>query len=165
MADFDFLNTGSTESWQGFGTPTTPNAPTPKFQSKYLNNLDNQEYDFMNIGDGTNMNMPTIPNIGGADAWNPSQWDKAMGYTNPMTGAKSGGYVSPMLGLAQGAMQTWLGLKELNLAEDQLDFDRHAFSKNFDAQKTTTNAELASRQKRAGDRNINNKDLFSARVK
>lgn len=167
--DWNFLKPDS--EWGGLsnfsgGDPITPMKTPMSFDAQYLNDMPaSPGYDFMGMsgGGGKGFQMPTIPTPG-ADTFKPTFMQQAFGYKDPKTGTDFGGYATPALGLAQGAMKTWLGLKQLGIAEESLSFEKEAFSKQFGAQRTLTNAELESRQRRAADRNIENKDLFSARV-
>jgi len=61
-------------------------------------------------------------------------------------GSSTTGIVSPMAGLATGAMNAYVGLQKLNLAKDTLKFQKDSFSKQFENQRTLTNAQLRDRQ-------------------
>lgn len=54
--------------------------------------------------------------------------------------------------MALGGLQTgfgiFQGMKQLDLAKDQLDFQKKAFEKNYAAQRQGTNTQLRDRQKR-----------------
>jgi len=72
-------------------------------------------------------------------------------------GANTGGMFSDMTGpewgnLALGGIQTlgglYMGKKQLDMAKDQLDFQKRAFEKNYAAQRQRTNTQLRDRQKR-----------------
>ena len=71
-----------------------------------------------------------------------------LGGTNK-DGSSSTGAAMPALQLASGAMKTWLGLKQLGVAEDTLDFQKDAFSKQFLRQEQGLEAEYANRKARA----------------
>ena len=62
-------------------------------------------------------------------------------------GVKTPGWGSAALGIGQGLMGAYLGMKQYGLAKDTLKFNKEMFSKNYDAQKRTTNASLEDRQK------------------
>lgn len=67
---------------------------------------------------------------------------------NPTTGAKTGQGVGGMaLGAAQGLLGAYMGMKQYGLAKDQFGESKRQFGLNFDAQKRTTNAALADRQR------------------
>jgi len=102
---------------------------------------------------GTNSIMDSIP-TGGIDTgldiakkpFEASWMDNAFGFTNPDNGYKTGGWASPVLQTATAGMNAYLGLQQLNLMKDNLAFQKDAFSKQFENQRTTTNTQLADRQ-------------------
>ena len=57
------------------------------------------------------------------------------------------GWGMPALGAAQGAFNAWLGMKQYGLAKQQLAEGKNQFGLNYDAQRTTTNAQLEDRQR------------------
>lgn len=59
-----------------------------------------------------------------------------------------GGWVSPVANLALGGFKAYTGYKQLQNMEDTLSFQKDAFSKQFENQRTLTNANLADRQAR-----------------
>ncbi len=56
------------------------------------------------------------------------------------------GWANTGLGVANAALGAWSGMQQLDLAKEQLAFQKDAFAKNWDAQKKTTNSALADRQ-------------------
>lgn len=76
----------------------------------------------------------------------PTFADNLFGYKDPKTGYSFGGYAAPILNTATAGMNAYLGLKQLGLMKDNLAFQKDAFSKQFEAQRTTTNTELRDRQ-------------------
>lgn len=52
------------------------------------------------------------------------------------------------IGAVKGLADSWLALQQLNLGEDQLAFQKDAFNKQYENQRTLTNAELEDRQRR-----------------
>ena len=50
------------------------------------------------------------------------------------------------LGAGQALFGAWDGMRNYNLQRDQLAFSKDAFAKNWDAQRKTTNSQLADRQ-------------------
>ena len=92
-----------------------------------------------NTTDFKNIN---IPGGGGAAA-------SGGGFMNTMFGnAKTGvgGMAPGLIGLATAGMNTYLGLKQLGVAKDTLKFQKNAFSKQFEAQRSTINTQLRDRQ-------------------
>ena len=57
-------------------------------------------------------------------------------------GSKTMGWGGLALGVANTGLNTWLGMKQLDAAEDQLAFQKNSFNKNYAAQKTTANEQL-----------------------
>ncbi len=51
-----------------------------------------------------------------------------------------------MLNMGSSLLNGYLGFKQLGLAEDNLNFQKDAFSKQFENQRTLTNSELRDRQ-------------------
>jgi hypothetical protein len=80
------------------------------------------------------------------------------GKTTMGANGSSGGFMDNMLGKdgwgnlalsgVSAGLQGFMGMKQLALAKDQLDFQKQAFNKNYGAQKQTTNTQLRDRQRR-----------------
>lgn len=77
--------------------------------------------------------------------------------SNPLASANGGegmnflgadGWGNLALGGLEAGFGAYTGLKQLDIAKDQLDFQKSAFNKNYNAQKQTTNTNLRDRQKR-----------------
>lgn len=62
-------------------------------------------------------------------------------------GTQTLGVASPLIGLGKGIMDGYLGLQNLELARDSFEFQKDAFSKQFENQRTLTNAQLRDRQR------------------
>lgn len=73
-------------------------------------------------------------------------WDGLLGGTNA-DGTKSNGWGSAALGLIQGLGGAYMGMKQYGLAKEQLQFSKDAFNKNYEAQKSMTNASMEDRQR------------------
>ena len=84
---------------------------------------------------GTTSNLPMAAG-GGGEA---GMFDNFLG---------EDGWGNMALGGANAAIQGYMGFKQLGLAKDQLDFQKKAFEKNYNAQKQSTNTQLRDRQKR-----------------
>lgn len=67
---------------------------------------------------------------------------------DPKTQTKQLGLADYGLSGLQTLGGLYFGMKNLGLAQDQLDFSKDSFFKNWEAQKATTNAELSDRQAR-----------------
>lgn len=83
---------------------------------------------------------PTIstPGVDKGSSW--SLWG------GKVDGQDTNSIVGTGLGLAGAGLDAYLGLKQLGVAEDALDFQKGAFSKQFGAQKALTEASLRDRQ-------------------
>ena len=81
----------------------------------------------------------------------PSLWDQfssAPWFNKPdKNGGTEQGKFAPMLGAAQGIFNGWLGMQQLGHARNQLNEGKQQFALNYDAQRTTTNAQLEDRQR------------------
>jgi len=99
------------------------------------------------LGGNQNRNSPNIPGLGQVN-------NQGLSHTTDVLGdsLNIGNGLSGMEKFQVGAkglnsiLQGFLGLKQLNLANDQLKFQKDAFNKNFDSQRRLTNAELRDRQ-------------------
>lgn len=91
---------------------------------------------------------PAASSLGSTFAsWLPSEdtMRTLFGGTNPETGFQSSGIVSP---LAQGLgslFQGWTGMQQLDLARDQLNFQKNAFNTNLRNQTQAYNTALEDR--------------------
>jgi len=105
------------------------------------------EYGFVHPTDGVNP-VGAAAAGGGGFMGGISDWfndNSFLGSTKD--GVKTPGWGSAALGIGQGLMGAYLGMKQYGLAKDTLKFNKEMFSKNYDAQKRTTNASLEDRQK------------------
>lgn len=66
------------------------------------------------------------------------------------SGLQTQGIVAPTLGAASGLAQTWLGFQNLGLAKENLAFQKDAFSKQFENQRSLTNQNIADRERSRG---------------
>ena len=57
------------------------------------------------------------------------------------------GWGMPALQIGSAGLKAFMGMKQLGLAEDILDFQKDSFSKQFENQRTLTNAQLEDRQR------------------
>ena len=80
----------------------------------------------------------------------PSAWDNflsgMLGKTNDKN-IKTDGWGGLALGAAQGIGNAFMGMQQYGLAKDSLENSKQQFAKNYEAQKTTTNAALEDRQR------------------
>lgn len=58
------------------------------------------------------------------------------------------GWGNLALGGANTLLNGYMGFKQLGMAKDQLDFQKKAFQKNYEAQRSQINTQLRDRQKR-----------------
>jgi len=61
-------------------------------------------------------------------------------------GKNSTGWMNPMLGAAQSGVQLWQGMQQLDMAREQMAFQKEAFAKNWANQVQTANTRMADRQ-------------------
>jgi hypothetical protein len=74
-----------------------------------------------------------------------SWWD-SFASSKSADGSMTTGWGGPALGIANTGMNAYLGLQNLKLAKDSLKFQKDSFSKQFENQRTLTNAQLRDRQ-------------------
>lgn len=79
---------------------------------------------------------------GSGNFWDKINWFDKTG----VNGVKEQGMLLPALGTAQGLFNAWMGMKQYGLAKEQLAEGKRQFGLNYDAQRTTTNAQLQDRQ-------------------
>lgn len=119
-------------------------------------NLADGGYDSFNL-DPVSPNVgawqPAVPGMGTAPMTNGgggpnvpmgNWWDGMLGKTE--NGVTTQGWGGMALGAASGLTSAYLGMKQYGLAKDTLKHNKEMFSKNFDAQRRTTNASLQDRQ-------------------
>lgn len=114
--------------------------------NQFTGNPDNNPISF--AGDANSiLDSPAMDVAGGTSkgAFAPTFSQQLMGYKDP-NGISFGGYASPLLQTATAGMNAYLGLKQLGLARDTLDFQKQAFSQQFEAQRKGINTELQDRQ-------------------
>jgi len=88
-----------------------------------------------------------VPDGGGDTSYTGNGLFTALfGGKNTKTGFQTSGMISPIASLLGSGAQAWLGGKQVGLAEDTLDFQKDAFSRQFNNQATLTNASLRDRQ-------------------
>ena len=92
-------------------------------------------------------NNPMAGMGGGGVASGPSFMQGMLGYTDEATGMKNNGWGSAALGLIQGLGGAYMGMKQYGLAKEQLQFSKDSFNKNYEAQKSMTNASMEDRQR------------------
>lgn len=75
----------------------------------------------------------------------PSFMEGLTGYTKA-DGTKVNGWGMPALGAANSLLNGWIGLEQLGVAKKSLKEQKRQFDMNWEAQKTSTNRQLADRQ-------------------
>lgn len=91
---------------------------------------------------------PALGNTEINSDFSPTMWQRFTGWTDPTSHIKTLGMASPLVNLAQTGINAYLGLKNLSVAEDTLDFQKDAFSKQFEIQRKNINRQLRDRQAR-----------------
>jgi hypothetical protein len=78
-----------------------------------------------------------------------SNWLKSTGAigSTDAKGIKTDGWGGLALGAAQGLGSAYMGMKQYGIAKDTLENNKRQFDLNYNAQKTTTNAQLEDRQR------------------
>lgn len=99
----------------------------------------NNPYAELLAGAGTNNSPTTLLNSFS------SQFDHFLPWKNA-DGSAGMGWGMPLLNMGSSLLNGYLGFKQLGLAEDSLNFQKNAFSKQFENQRTLTNNELLDRQ-------------------
>ena len=116
----------------------------------YLKQLGQLDKDSGMFGPEVSVNGPTFgmaPNTMAGGGWmdffkgDEKGLDWLTGGTRT-DGSKFAGVGGLGLGIAKTGLDTWLGMKQLDAAEDQLAFQKNSFNKNYAAQKTTANEQL-----------------------
>lgn len=121
-----------TTSLSGFQTPYDPMAAFKVPENPYL---------------GSNDPNASLPNFSTGDgSTGGSPWYSGFLSSKDADGATTQGWGTPALGAASGLFNAWMGMKQYGLAKQQLAAGKQQFALNYDAQRTTTNAELADRQ-------------------
>jgi hypothetical protein len=142
-------NDGYSIDYGIFGRPTDNSGWA---NSDWSSNYKNMFMDSLNNG----ANKWIDPDTGSEFIWNnpgpgdipkePSAWDKLFGYQDGKTGNKYGSSLAALAQLGSLGLQGYLGLKQLGIAKDSLDFEKDSFSKQFENQRTLTNSRLRDRQ-------------------
>ena len=92
------------------------------------------------------VNVPNVP------TQSPFTWKGFLGSVDSKTGKYNPGWAGTALGFLKGGMDTYLGLQQLDVAKDTLNFQKDAFSKQFGAQQKLTNDQLRWQHKAREDR-------------
>lgn len=77
------------------------------------------------------------------------QWGRDSGFlaTKDANGLETQGWGGLALNTAQGLMNGFLGMRQYGLYKDQLNLQKKAFQKNWEAQRSTINSQLEDRQR------------------
>ncbi len=119
----------------------------------------NQNYSPGDFDFGSNTGVPSSPNwmqqiSGGTPIGpdGPTIMQSIFGGTTE-NGDVLKGFGGPAFGLAKAGLGGYLGFRNMKNAEDTLDFQKNAFSRQFDQQATAYNNEIARRDSLAKSRN------------
>ena len=133
----------------GFMTPyqspyaSFGNYGSPLIQNQdYLSQLDNQVSPLFSTDYSMGGNLPVSP-LGEAASTGPG----LMSMSSFLGNAQMPGWGGLALGAAQGLMSGFMGMQQYGIAKDALKENKRQFSKNFQAQRTTTNSALEDRQR------------------
>lgn len=103
--------------------------------------LNNNPYSVDSMGIPMNEVMQQVPTD--------SSWltrTSFFGGKDPSTGMMNVGWGPTLFNMGKGIFDGWMGLQALDLAKDNLNFQKDSFSKQFENQRTLTNARLRDRQ-------------------
>jgi hypothetical protein len=92
-------------------------------------------------------NLNKFDNLGAANnsSWGDS-WLSTLVGGKGADGSITNGVLNPLIGLASAGLQGWLGMQTLKQNKENLAFQKDAFSKQFENQRTLTNSDLRDRQ-------------------
>lgn len=119
-----------------FGLPTTPSVASPVPQ------LPNVGSNFK-VGIGSDSEF--AQSFTEATTTPKGIWDSFLGYTDK-NGTRFDGWGGMALGSANGLFNAYMGMKQLGLFKDQLNFQKDSFERNYAAQRDTLNTQMADRQ-------------------
>ena len=128
-----------------------------RYQRSFMDYLNQQPANSLNMSDmggvGTEIADMNIPSTDGTGAFGGHGWFSKEGLFGGKNedGSSFNGWGGSAIGLATGAMNAYLGMKNLGIMEDSLKFQKNAFSKQFENQRITTNTALRDRQQRRVD--------------
>ena len=77
------------------------------------------------------------------DSWGTRAKNFLMGNRNEETGMRTPGMLLPMLNTFTGLASAYLGMKQYGLAKDSFKQSKKEFGLNYDAQRNTTNQQMA----------------------
>ncbi|MGH1461216.1 MAG: hypothetical protein ACRBB6_04190 [Neptuniibacter sp.] len=69
-----------------------------------------------------------------------------LGGVDPISGKATKGLIPTGFGIASNLANSWMAMQQLDLAQDQFDFSKDAFNKQYENQKSLTNTHLRDRQ-------------------
>lgn len=114
--------------------------------SKFPNQMNPQESPLIPGVQVDPMAVPPVNPVPSLNFAKPSFMQGMAGYTDA-AGIKTNGWGGMALGAAQGAFNGYLGMRQLDLAKDQLSENKRQFEMNWGAQRNLTNSRLEDRQK------------------
>jgi hypothetical protein len=121
---------------------------TPTFGQSYNPNA-GLNYSYADIAEAKDSAgqgwMDWLPGSRTIDPANMSFLDRLYGGFDKQ-GNKYAGFGGALLSTGKSALDTWLGLKQLDLAEDTFDFQKSAWQQQFDNQTSLINTQLRDRQ-------------------
>lgn len=133
------MNGGYDPNWLSFGANTQQGLISPAVAAAQN-------------GDGVASSiLPDFSGLGATlDKWNTSEGffgkDSMLGSID-QNGIKSNGWLSTGFGVAKDLATSWMAMQQLDLAKDQFNFQKDAWTKQFDTQASLTNTRLEDRQR------------------
>jgi len=123
-----------------------------QFQSpQFLPQMDRYDPMLLSVNAGTQSALsPTVSGAGGGNWWeNFNKMLKESGFltSTDQKGLTTQGWGNMAFAAGQGLLNAYTGMKQLDLYKDQLAFQKEAFNKNYEAQRSTINSQLEDRQR------------------
>ena len=87
--------------------------------------------------------LPSDPSSNSSDANTRGNWKQLLFGKNNQDGTRDRGALMPMLNTFTGLASAYLGMKQYGLAKDSFKQSKKEFGLNYDAQRNTTNQQMA----------------------
>jgi hypothetical protein len=112
----------------------------------FTDSFTDEMYKNAGMANPSNPSITDIVPTAGADAASKSWSELLFGKMNGNTGINPGGMALPLLGAGSALLNGYTGFQNMKLAKDTLDFQKNAFSKQFENQRTLVNNEIRDRE-------------------
>jgi len=138
-----YLDLDGMDAW-GMGSPGRSAYKPDDFWGSVMPGLNNNAYS----GDGGGMldfGVGKLATAGGALKPDFFSWDSFLGGKGT-DGFQTMGWGPALFNVGKSIFDGWMGMQKLDLAKDSLNFQKDAFSKQFENQRSLTNSQLQDRQ-------------------